>query len=170
MSKDPKIVDLCRETKGGTSVYNGIFNLLVLHGACDWMAGNVPQYDDLDDHHIVSKSWGKENGLYGTIDTILNRTPLSANTNRNVIRERLPKQYLPALIAESGEASIRATLESHFISPTAIDILLHEPFTIDDFKAFLVERQRTLQDAIEDLLVKGTDGPAASTAGTGRID
>ncbi|MCY4558862.1 MAG: hypothetical protein OXF79_21280 [Chloroflexi bacterium] len=147
-------LDLRRETKRGTSVYNGIFNLLVLRGARDWMSGNVPQYDDLDDHHIVPKSWGKENGLHGAIDTILNRTPLSADTNRNVIRERLPNQYLPELIAASGEASVRATLESHFISPTAVEILLHEPFTTDDLEAFLAERQRTLQDAIEDLLVK----------------
>ena len=147
-------LDLRRETKRGTSVYNGIFNLLVLRGARDWMSGNVPQYDDLDDHHIVPKSWGKENSLHGAIDTILNRTPLSADTDRKVIRERLPNQYLPELIAASGEASVRATLESHFISPAAVRILLREPFTTDDFEAFLAERQRTLQAAIEDLLVK----------------
>ena len=109
-------LDLRRETKRGTSVYNGIFNLLVLRGARDWMTGNVPQHDDLDDHHIVPKSWGKEKGLHGTIDTTLNRTPLSADTIRNVIRERLPNQYLPELMAASGESSVRATLESHFIS------------------------------------------------------
>ena len=49
---------------------------------------------------------------------------------------------------------MRATLESHFISPAAFDILLRDPFGADDFEAFLAERQRTLQDAIEDLLVK----------------
>ena len=149
-----KNLDLRRETRRGTSVYNGIFNLLVLRGARDWMTGNVPQYDDLDDHHIIPKSKGKEIGLYGTIDTILNRTPLTADTNRKVIHERLPSQYLPELIAASGEASVRATLESHFISPAAFAILLRNPFTTDDYEAFLTERQRTLQDAIEDLLVK----------------
>ena len=147
-------LDLRGETRRGTSVYNGIFNLLVLNGARDWMTGNVPQYDDLDDHHIVPKSWGKESGLHGAIDTILNRTPLSADTNRNVIRERLPNQYLPELIAASGETSVRAILELHFISPAAVAILLREPFTAEDFEAFISERQRTLQDAIEDLLVK----------------
>ena len=54
-----KGLDLRRETKRGTSVYNGIFNLLVLRGARDWMTGNGAQYGDLDDHHIVPKSWGK---------------------------------------------------------------------------------------------------------------
>ena len=149
-----KTLDLRRETKRGTSVYNGIFNLLVLRGARDWMTGNVPQYGDLDDHHIVPKSWGKENSLGDTIDTILNRTPLTADTNRNVIRGRLPNEYLAELIAASGETSARATLESHFVSPAAFAILLRKPFTKNDLQAFLAERQRTLQDAIEDLLVK----------------
>ena len=149
-------LDLRRETRRGTSVYNGIFNLLVLRGARDWMTGDVPQYDDLDDHHIVPKSWGKEleNGLGGIIDTILNRTPLTANTNRKVVREWLPNEYLPEWIAASGEASVRSSLESHFISATGFEILLRDPFTTDDFESFLAERQRTVQDATEDLLVK----------------
>lgn len=147
-------LDLRRETKRGSSVYNGIFNLLVLRGARDWMTGNVPQYGDLDDHHIVPKKWGKDNNLAGAIDTILNRTPLTADTNRKVIRDRLPNQYLPELIDASGESAVRATLESHFISPSAFEILLRDPFTVEDFGNLLSERQRTLQAAIEDLLVK----------------
>ena len=149
-----KALDLRRETKLGSSVYNGIFNLLVLSGARDWMAGTVPQYGDLDDHHIVPKSWGKGNGLGGAIDSILNRSPLSADTNRKVISDRLPNEYLPELIAANGESTVRAILESHFISKAAFDILRRNPFGPDDFEAFLAERQRTLQEAIEDLLVK----------------
>lgn len=149
-----KTLDLRRETKRGSSVYNGIFNLLVLRGARDWMAGTVPQYGDLDDHHIVPKSWGKEHGLGSSIDAIQNRTPLTADTNRKVINDRLPNEYLPELIAANGEASVRAILESHFVSPAAFDILRRDPFGPDDFEAFLAERQRTLQDAIEDLLIK----------------
>jgi hypothetical protein len=149
-----RALDLRRETKRGTSVYNGMFNLLVLRGARDWMTGNVPQYGDLDDHHIVPKSWGRDNNVGGTIDSILNRTPLTADTNRKVINDRLPYEYLPELIAENGEPTVRATLESHFVSPAAFEILLRDPFTRDDFEAFLTERQRTLQHAIESLLVK----------------
>ena len=147
-------LDLRRETKRGTSVYNGVFNLLVLRGAQDWMTGTVPQYGDLDDHHVVPKSWGKEHNLDTSIDTILNRTPLTADTNRKVIRDRLPNEYLPELIKANGEVTVRATLESHFISPAALSILLRDPFAISDYEAFLSERQRTLQEAIEDLLVK----------------
>jgi hypothetical protein len=149
-----KSLELRRETKRGTSVYNGIFNLLVLHGARDWMTGTVPQHGDLDDHHIVPKSWGKAQKLGNAVDSILNRTPLMADTNRKVIRSRLPNEYLPELVTENGEAMVRGTLESHFISPAAFDVLLRDPFTEEDFEAFLAERQRTLQAAIEDLLVK----------------
>ena len=147
-------LELRRETKRGTSVYNGVFNLLVLRGARDWMAGTVPQYGDLDDHHIVPKRWGKELTLDTSIDTILNRTPLAAGTDRNVINDRLPNEYLPEMVKENGEATVRATLESHFISPAAFAILLRNPFTPSDYEAFLTDRQRTLQEAIEDLLVK----------------
>ena len=49
---------------------------------------------------------------------------------------------------------MRATLESHLISPAAFDILLRDPFTRDDFEAFLSRAPANAQDAIEDLLVK----------------
>lgn len=147
-------LDLRRETKRGTSVYNGIFNLLVLRGARDWMSGTVPQHGDLDDHHIVPKAWEKDRSLESSIDSILNRTPMTAETNRNVIRDRLPNAYIPELIASNGEAQVRATLESHFISPRAFDILMRDPFMPEDYELFINERQRTLLDAIEDLLVK----------------
>jgi hypothetical protein len=147
-------LDLRKEVRSGSSVYNGMFNLLVRRGARDWMTGNVPQYGDLDDHHIVPKGWGRERDLGTLVDTILNRTPLTADTNRVVISDRLPNAYLPELIAQNGEDRVRATLESHFISPAAFDILLRDPFTLTDFEAFLAERQRSLQEAIEDLLVQ----------------
>ena len=145
--------DLRRETRRGTSVYSGIFNLLVLKGARDWITDDAPQHDDLDDHHIVPRAWGRKENL-DSVDSILNRTPLTSNTNRKTIGARLPNDYLPDLIEENGENSVREILESHLISSAAFDILLRQPFTPDDFDAFLRERQRTIQDAIEDLLVK----------------
>ncbi len=147
-------VDLRKETKKGTSIYNGVFNLLILQGARDWMTGDVPRHDDLDDHHIVPDTWGKknlENGIHGSI---LNRTPLSLDTNRNVIGAKLPNQYLPKLISDNGEETVRSILESHFISSAALKILLRDPFEPNDFEEFISERQRTILDAIENLLIK----------------
>lgn len=147
-------LELRKETKSGTSVYNGVFNLLVLQGARDWMSGDAPQHGDLDDHHIVPASWGAKNLNGNSIHTILNRTPLTSDTNRNLIKDRLPNVYLPDLIASSGEATVRAVLESHFVSAAAQAILLRTPFTPADFEAFISERQKTIQDAIENLLIK----------------
>jgi len=149
-----KGLDLRREVKRGTSVYSGIFNLLVLAGARDWVTGTIPQHDDLDDHHIVPTSWGVRNLEGNKINTILNRTPLTAGTNRHVIGDKLPNEYLPELIGRNGEKAAHAILATHFISPAALEILLRNPFTPDDFEAFISERQRTLQDAIENLLIK----------------
>lgn len=149
-----KNLELRKETKSGTSIYNGIFNLLVLQGAKDWMTGIIPYHDDLDDHHIVPASWGAKHLKRNEINTILNRTPLSADTNRKVISDRLPNDYLPQLIANNGEATVRAILDSHFISPAAQAILLRDPFSPADFEEFLTQRQRTLKEAIESLLVK----------------
>lgn len=146
-------MELRKEVRRGSSIYNGVFNLLVLNGARDWMNGTVPLAGDLDDHHIVPRFWARKH--VGVVaDSILNRTPLSSDTNRNVIRERLPNEYLPELIANNGDAQVRGILSSHFVSDKAFDILLRDPFTTDDFEAFIAERQRTIQDAIETLLVK----------------
>lgn len=150
-----RTLDLRKEVKRGTSVYNGIFNLFVIQGARDWMTGNVPQYGDLDDHHIVPVAWGAKHIKGNLIHSILNRSPLTSETNRSVIRDRLPNLYLPELIEQSGEPVVRAVLESHFISPAAQAILLRSPFTVADFEEFIADRQRTIQDAIEDLLIKG---------------
>jgi hypothetical protein len=147
-------LDLRSEVKRGTSVYSAIFNLFVLAGARDWMTGDVPPYGDLDDHHIVPAWWGREKGLGSAINTILNRSPLTSDTNRYVIREKLPNEYLPELISKNGEAAVLAILESHFINRTALGILLRDPFTPDDFEAFIAERHRTLLDGIDALLIK----------------
>jgi hypothetical protein len=147
-------LDLEKEVRSSSSIYRAIFNLFVIGGARDWLSGTFPGADEVDDHHIVPASWGKANGLDKLIDTVLNRAPLSAETNRHWISDRLPNEYLPKLIASSGENAVRANLETHFISPRAFDILLRNPFSKADFEEFVVERKRTILEAIENLLVK----------------
>ena len=153
-------LDLGREIRRGTSIYNGIFNLLIRKGARDWITGNAPQREDLDDHHIIPKSWSSKNALGNRIDTILNRTPLTRETNREIIKDRLPNTYLPELIKQNGELEMLNILESHFISSRAFEILMRNPFTIDDFEEFIGERRRTFLNGIEDLLVKERLDPA----------
>jgi len=147
-------LELRKETRRGTSVYNGIFNLLVINGARDLITGKIPLTGDIDDHHIVPASWGKQNVEGNLIHTILNRTPLTAETNRKIINDRLPNQYLPELINRNGRQEVENILLSHFISAKALEILLRKEFGPDDYEAFITERQKTIQNAIEDLLIK----------------
>ena len=149
-----KNLELRKEVKSSTSVFKGIFNLLVLQDARDWITGKSPKHNDLDDHHIVPASWGKKYMKGNLINTILNRTPLTSETNRNFIKDRLPNTYLREMINNNDEKSVNMILESHLISPTALEILLRDPFTPDDFDAFITERRRTILNAIENLVIK----------------
>ena len=148
-----KELDLRRTTTAGTSIYNGIFNLLVLNGARDWFSGNLPQPDEIDDHHIVPKSWADGRHLLSPIDTILNRSPLTRETNQHIIRDRLPNEYLPELMANAGEEEILIILESHLISRKGVEILRRKPFRNVDYEDFLSERQKTFHSAIEESLI-----------------
>lgn len=154
-------LELRGETKKGNAIYNAIFNMAVIAGARDWISGVIPQPSELDDHHIVPKSWGKVHLAGNLIDTILNRTPLTDETNRAVIADQLPNAYLPRLIADNGRANVEALMQSHFINKDALDLLLRDPFTPDDFEAFLRERQQTILASIQSLLIGGrVDLPA----------
>ena len=146
-------LELQKEINRGTSVYNSVFNLLVLKGARDWMTGDVPKHDDLDDHHIVPKSWGLQNLSGRQEDTILNRTALTAETNRYVIKGDLPNCYILRMIENYGDLEVEKILATHLISPKAQEILQRDPFKPKDFEEFVLERQRTIQDAIQELLI-----------------
>lgn len=147
-------IDLTKETRRGTSIYNGVFCLLIKNKAIDWVTGAFPQNDgDVDDHHIVPQSWGKKQGYIEgfSIDTILNRTPLTSNSNRNIINDNLPNNYLPKWIKENGDDNVRSTLMSHFISERAFNLLMKENFEIEDYKEFVEERGMTIKNAIVDV-------------------
>lgn len=160
--KNAQQLDLTTETKKGSAQFRAIFNLAVIAGARDFVSGAVPAPAELNDHHIVPKSWGLKHLRDGdvSIDTILNRTPLTDHTNQHVIGARLPNVYLARLIADNGREAVEAILQSHFISPAALDILLRAPFGPADFEAFIRERQRTILATINaQLLDKWADLP-----------
>ena len=154
-SEHLKSLDFRTETRPGSAIYKGVLNLLVINGARDWFSDTPQQRNDVDSHHIVPKSWGRANGLDDQIDSVLNRAPLSAETNREIIRSKHPNEYLPTWIEWAGEAAVRETLRTHLISDAAFDILRREPFGKGDFDEFLSERQRSIIQAIDALLIKG---------------
>ena len=82
-----------KQTQKGSAIYNAIFDILILNEARDWYTSELPEYENLDDHHIIPQSWGKKN-VGNDINSILNKTPLSAATNRYIISDRMPFDYL----------------------------------------------------------------------------
>jgi len=148
-----KDMDLIQETKQGSAIYNAIFNILVLKSALDWNTMDLPEYSNLDDHHIVPKSYGKE-FAGDKINSILNKTPLSENTNRIIIRDQAPNIYLKEMIDKHGRKEVVKVLKTHLISEKALDILLRDNFSKDDYYEFIEERRSTIIDEIEHLVFK----------------
>lgn len=147
-------LELEKETRKGSSIYNGIFNLYVINGARDWISGSIPHHSEVDDHHIVPDSWGKKHLKNSKRHTILNRSPLTLDTNRNLIRDRLPNEYLPELIAKSGEDEVRRILRTHLIFDDCIEVLMRDPFTEYDFNEFILCREKHIKEALKKLLQK----------------
>ena len=148
-----KNIDLHKERASGSAIYKAIFNLFIINEARDWETFELPEYDNLDDHHIVPKSWGKEMGLDKDINTILNRAPLSGDTNRKIIRDSLPNVYIKNMFDNNDKEKVFKVLKSHLISEKAVNILLRENFSIDDYKEFISERKNTIINAIYNMVI-----------------
>jgi len=137
-----------------SAAYKGVNALLMKTGARDFRSGKnfddaVFYEENVDIHHIFPRDWCRKqtpkiDKTY--CDSIVNKTPLSARTNR-IIGGVAPSNYLAKLEAGGSKAppipasSLDTHLESHLITPTAI--------RADDFFAFFKTRQEALLALIE---------------------
>ncbi len=154
--RDFRNINFINQKSQSSAQYNAILNLIILNDARDWYTFDLPDYSELDDHHIVPNSWGKKNGIE-LINSIANRTLLTSDTNRHILRKKMPHQYIRLMFDEKGEQQTREILHRHFLSDKAIDILLKEDFGVEDFNEFLQERQKTFYDAIDTVLLAEKD-------------
>lgn len=145
-------LDFVKQNQKGGAIYNAIFNTLILNEARDWYTSELPEYDTLDDHHIVPNSWGKKN-VGNDINSILNRTPLSASTNRKIIGSRMPFDYLKEMLENNGEKKFYQIMETHLFTRKAIDILLRNPFSKEDYYEFIAERERAIKAYIKSTII-----------------
>ena len=151
--REYKNIELEKETRSGSAIYKAITNLIILNGARDWESFDLPEYEELDDHHIVPKSWGKKMNIGDQINSILNKTLIKPDTNRLLINDRLPNEYLKEMFRNNDEPDVYDMLRSHLISKKAVDILMREPFTVEDFQAFIEERKNTILHEIKTKLL-----------------
>jgi hypothetical protein len=151
--KEIKDMDLKKEVVQGSAIYNAIFNLMIINGAKDLVKFQLPENSSLDDHHIVPHSWGIEKRLGNRINTILNRIPISDDTNRNVLRAQLPNVYLKEIFdSATDKEQVYEMLESHFISRKIVNILLKNPFTEKDFEEYIEAREKLIKERMLSLV------------------
>ena len=66
----------------------------------------------------------------------------------------MPNVYLKEIFDNNNHEKVYEVLSSHLISKKAVSILLRVPFLKVDFDDFMMERQETIKDAIESMLLK----------------
>ncbi len=121
-----------------SSPYKGIMNLVALRGARDFSNGDTVEFHELEDHHIFPKAHLREDQSISAskeLNTIVNRTLITARTNRAISRKR-PSQYVVDLMPKDR---CRQILSSHFIGEAAQQAMLD-----DDYDAFRVSRDEIL--------------------------
>jgi hypothetical protein len=134
--------------------YKAVHIALLDQGCQDFRTGTeaykLDKHEDpVDIHHIFPQAWAIKNGIEKSrYDTIVNKTPLFAQTNR-IIGGQAPSKYLKKLEDELGgsEGGMTARerldniLRSHLIDP---DLL-----RADDFEGFYQDRKEKLLQLIE---------------------
>lgn len=136
-----------------SAAYKGLHAHLMAEGGLDFISGvsiDAQAYFDesVDIHHIFPQAWCKENGIdAGRCDCIVNKTPLSARTNR-IIGGNSPGRYLENVQKKADIAPSRMDeiLASHLIDPVNL--------RRDDFNAFFRERENALLARIEKAMGK----------------
>lgn len=124
------------DTTRRNAVYKGIMNLIAKKGAKDFMADDSIEFWDLDDHHIFPQAYLRKKGRSDSkSNTILNKTLISATTNRKISRTK-PSEYIEQLIPASRQKDI---LKSHFIKDATLTSMKR-----DDYEEFLTNRDADL--------------------------
>lgn len=160
-STEPRTVTAAQFTPGrlltlrtrNSAAYKGIYALFLKAGAMDWRTGEkaevIGYFDEsIDIHHIFPKAWcKKEQCNPGIYNSIVNKTPLAARTNR-IIGGAAPSVYLGRLekSAETSPESLGERIRSHLTEPNLL--------ATDDFEAFFDARKAALLTSISDAMGK----------------
>lgn len=130
------------------AAYKGIYVLLLQRGARDWMNDqgfDKVQYVQLsvDIHHVFPYRWCVDNGIdMARRESIVNKTPLSAQTNRT-IGGSAPSKYLTVI---ENRAQIDASILDGLVATHAIDAAA---LRTDDFDLHFLARKENLIGLIE---------------------
>ena len=136
-----------------SAAYKGIYALLLRESARDWKTGeesSIQSYFDehIDIHHVFPQQWCRENNIEpARCDSIINKTPLTAQTNRS-IGGQAPSEYLEYIEAKVPHDRLDKYLCTHLIDPAHL--------RADDFDGFFAARQSALLRVIQKEMGKQT--------------
>lgn len=103
-----------------SAVYSGVFCLLALNNARDWLRGEDIRLQELQDHHVFPQAFLRRHGISKRpeVNTIANRTLISNETNAK-IKDKAPAEYMddPAVFPSKARLDL---LAPHFIDATAL--------------------------------------------------
>ncbi len=129
-----------------SAAYKGVYALLLREGARDWMTGeesSIQSYFDesIDIHHIFPQMWCREHEIEpARCDSIINKTPLTARTNRSIGGQD-PSKYINRILSRGvPRKAFEGYLRSHLIDPSHI--------WSDDFNQYFDARRSALLDTI----------------------
>ena len=130
-----------------SAAYKGIHSLLMGYGCKDFVTGKPAElmsfsHDRIDIYHIFPESWCKKNDIpKDDYNSIVNKTPISAETNRS-IGSASPSVYLKRIEEKCSISpdELDEILITHCIDPKHL--------RQDDFYAFFNARIEALSDII----------------------
>lgn len=139
-----------------SAAYKGIHALILKAGGMDFRTGITIQsqeyFDEkVDIHHIFPQDWCKKNSIDPDHqDCIVNKTVLSAKTNR-IIGNQRPSVYLVRIQKDAriDDARLSQILHSHLIDITSLKA--------DDFTGFFKKRERALLKYIRNAMGSPTE-------------
>ncbi len=142
-----------------SAAYKGVNALLMgSRKMLDWRNGKTYNSmtfheENVDIHHIFPAAWFSRNHVSTeSMNSILNKTPLSATTNR-ILGGEAPSKYLSRL--ESGVPN-----KNFAIDPDRLDVYLESHYILphhlrkDDFEVFLIQRKKAMVDLIQKAMNK----------------
>jgi hypothetical protein len=155
----PKTVDKARRELGtlnllqvksrGSALYKGVLSLLALEGAKDFDTKEVlenAQYNDKD-HLFPLEGFNSARD----VNSVLNMTWMSDETNRKVKRYEKPSNYIRKFTAEKyagNEKEFQEVLKTHLVNMSAYECMVN-----DDFEGFITERDKIIFQKIKELIV-----------------
>lgn len=136
-----------------SAAYKGVFALTMGNNVKDWVNNqtiNQSSYQDfaVDVHHIFPQKWCWDRDIDDRkIQSIVNKTPISAATNR-FISAKAPSKYVGELAVKAHISvdEMREAIATHHVDVATLET--------DNFDGFFAARQQALLEVIETAMGK----------------